>query len=369
MGSCEIPTVSILGHRRPELVKPVHLLHRGDLDRPKALVTPALPKILAGVTGANEALSGPFGGRKELALWLTRPDHPLTSRVMVNRIWQWHFGRGIVATPGDFGKMGQAPTHPELLDWLATEFVESGWDVKALHRLILLSDAYQMSSQFTDEGNVRRDADNHFLWRMNRRRLEGEAQWDALHAVAGTLNLKMGGPPVIPPLSEDEFSGLRERSQWVVNADPAEHSRRGVYILVRRNFRFPMFDAFDVPVNSVSCPSRDVTVVAPQALWFLNNQTSYRQARHFAARVVRESGESPAAWVQSAWRMALGRPPTETEAASAAGLIEALSRSEAASKPMEGLPSELLKLPAPWRYALAGLCLSIFNLTEFGFVD
>ena len=185
-----------------------------------------------------------FGGaryRKRLALWLTRPDHPLTARVMVNRIWQGHFGRGIVPTANDFGQQGQAPTHPELLDWLATEFVAQGWSMKAMHRLIVLSNTYQMSSRFSDDANTRVDPDNVYLWRMNRRRLEAEAIWDSMHATAGTLNLKMSGRPVMPPLSQAEMSALRVKSWWVTPADSSEANRRAVYILSRRNFAFPMY--------------------------------------------------------------------------------------------------------------------------------
>ena len=169
-------------------------------------MTAGLPSVLSDkLTDIEMPASGSFVPytRKMLALWLTSLDHPLTARVMVNRIWQWHFGKGIAATPNDFGRMGQAPTHPELLDWLATEFVSQGWSLKAMHRLILLSSTDQMSSQYSDSGNLRKDPENRYVWRMKRRRLEGEVLWDSMHDVAGTLNLKMGGRPVVPPLTKD----------------------------------------------------------------------------------------------------------------------------------------------------------------------
>src|SRR5262249_43404396 len=149
---------------------------------------------------------------------------------------------------------GQTPVMPELLDWLASEFVARGWSTKALHRLIMSSDAYQRESAFHNDRNLTIDGENRFLWRMNRRRLEGEALWDAMHTAAGTINLAMEGRPVAPPLSPDELNGLGNGWQWPVAADPTAHNRRGIYLLVRRNFPYPMFEAFDNPINSVSCP-------------------------------------------------------------------------------------------------------------------
>lgn len=371
-GIMEIPTVTVLGHERPELISPVYLLSRGDLDRRQGKVDAALPAVVATSTGTPTVLPGPFGGRKALALWLTQPDHPLTSRVMVNRLWQWHFGRGLVGTPNDFGKMGEAPTHPELLDWLATEFVARGWSVKQMHRLIMLSSTYQMTSSFAADRSLAVDPDNRLLWRMNRRRLEGEALWDALHAVGGTLNLKVGGRPVVPPLPEDELSAMRDRWQWTVSADPQDHCRRALYVLVRRNFRFPVLDVFDAPVNSVSCPVRDVTTVAPQALWFMNNRTALRQAQEFAGRIVKDAGDEPAIWVDQAWSIALGRPPSEAERQKARNFIRKLAADDAASEEPSGLespPPALAALPPARAAALVKLCLTVMNLNEFAYID
>ena len=293
-GLMEVPTASVLGHVDPALVSDVHVLGRGDLDRPKRKVSPEVPAILRAASGYRQPLAGPFASRKQLALWLTQPENPLTARVMVNRVWQGHFGAGLVATPNDFGRMGLPPSHPELLDWLARRFVASGWSIKQLHRTIMLSDTYQRASAYENPDNLARDGDNRYLWRMNRRRLEAEALWDFVHAAAGTINLKAGGRPVVPKLADDEMSALREPWQWTVSADPAEHTRRGLYLLVRRNFRFPMFEAFDSPVNSVSSAKRDVTIVAPQALWSLNNRRAFGQAtavrRPAGARSGRRAG-------------------------------------------------------------------------------
>ena len=305
-GLMELPTASVLGHRDLSLIPSIHVLNRGDMGTPKEMVGPALPAVLSDGMILDDGSSplARYSSRKNLALWLTRPDHPLTSRVMVNRIWQWHFGQGIVDTPNDFGHQGQAPSHPELMDWMATEFVDQGWSVKSMHRLIMLSSAYQMSSRYADPTALRIDPENRLLWRMNRRRLEGEALWDSIHEVAGTLNPKMGGLPVAPPLTPDELTALGDKSHWPVPADPSQFNRRGVYILLRRNFAFPMFEAFDRPLNAISCPKREITTVAPQALWTLNNQTSLQQAMEFGARLVREKGDNPAAWVTrlGSWR-------------------------------------------------------------------
>jgi hypothetical protein len=281
VGLMETPTISVLGHERPELVKPVVLLSRGELTRPKGEVPPALPQALREVSGWTEQMPGPRQNRAALARWITSPRHPLTARVMVNRIWNGHFSRGIVGSLNDFGQMGERPTHPELLDWLASTFMKDGWSIKKMHRLIMLSATYQMDSRGDSATNTAIDPQNRYLWRMNRRRLEAEVIWDSIHSVAGTLNLKMGGRPVVPPLGPDEGAP----AYWIVSADPAEHTRRGLYILQRRNFRFPMFDVFDLPINAVSAPSRDVTTVAPQALWLLNNGTVSRQTAAFAARI------------------------------------------------------------------------------------
>lgn len=366
-GVYERPTVTVLAHRRRELTPEIRLLSRGELSRPKQKMTPGLPAILADQTSTDSALTpGPSGSRKGLALWLTQPDHPLTARVMVNRIWQWHFGRGIVATPNDFGQMGVPPTHPELLDWLATEFVARGWSVKSMHRLIMTSRTYRQASAFYTEKHGSIDPDNTLLWRMNRRRLEGEAIWDAIHSVAGTINLAIGGRPVMPPLLAEE---LTNKSNWVESQIPSHHTRRGLYIIVRRNFNFPLFDLFDAPVTAVSCSGRDVSTVAPQALWLLNNHLGFNQAKHFAARLVREAGQEPEAQVRRAWLLALGRPATDEEVSEAVELLKRLEATDPDAPPIEQSPAELAKLPSARAAALTKFCLTVLNLNEFVYVD
>ena len=259
---------------------------------------------------------------------------------MVNRIWQGHFGRGIVGTPNNFGRQGDPPTHPELLDWLASEFASSGWSIKAMHRLIMLSSAYRMSSAFRAE-NAARDPDNRFLWRMNRRRLDAESLRDAVLAVAGTLNPKSGGRPVLPPLSREERLGMWDKDDWPESLDRSEHDRRSVYIFAKRQFPYPMFKTFDAPDPATSCGRRAVTTVAPQALTLLNSEFMLRSARALAERL--ESEKSPDLVVERAWELAFSRPPEPAETESAREMLAASGTQE--------------------------FSLMLFNLNEFVYID
>jgi mono/diheme cytochrome c family protein len=306
-------TATVLGHA--ETVPDIYMTHRGDWRSKGEKVGPAFPAAIARGRVIEESPDARLQRRKALALWLTDPDHPLTARVMANRIWHWHFGRGIVATPNDFGRQGEEPTHPELLDYLASEFISQGWSMKKLHRLIMTSDAYQRSSVFTDESNARIDANNRYLWRMNRQRLDGETLRDSVLAASGELNLKMGGRPVIPHLSKEEYSTLWSRNQWPESMDPREHNRRSVYLYVKRTFTLPMLSTFDAPDNTVSCARRDNTTVAPQALTMLNGEFMVAQASNLASNIVKTKSRDQ--WLESLWQRALGRRPTATELAKA----------------------------------------------------
>jgi hypothetical protein len=368
-GFYDVPSATVLAEMRTELIPETHLLSRGELAGKQHLVHPGLPRALSRNSvpaSLPRETNGPHY-RKQLALWLTEPTHPLTARVMVNRIWQGHFGQGLVRTSNDFGRQGDRPSHPELLDWLATEFVDRGWSVKSMHRLIMLSDAYRRDSRFTTGAHRQQDPDNRLLWRMNRRRLEGEAVWDSLHAVAGNLNPAMGGRPAIPPLSKVEMSSLRIKPWWAVSEDPAAGRRRGVYILARRNFTFPMFDKFDVPNSSVSCAGREVTTVAPQALWSLNNDASFRQARVLADRLIRDAGAGPADQVDLAWRLVLARPPSAEERQEAMTLLSRLASSNGSQA--SHASGEDTEAATQHRDALTQLCLTMFNLSEFFYID
>ena len=356
------PTATILGHS--DVIHPVHVTVRGDFRQKGEQVGPGFPTILSNGKDLEEPSEGPFvpQRRKALALWLTRPDHPLTARVMVNRIWQWHFGRGLVATPNNFGRQGEPPTHPELLDWLAVEFVERGWSIKAMHRLMMLSNTYQMGSRY-DAGNAALDPQNRYLWRMNRRRLDAEALRDSVLTVAGTLNLKMGGKPVVLPLSEEEKVGMLDLyDQWPVSLDAQEHTRRSVYLYVKRSFLLPMFATFDMPDTSISCARRDVTTVAPQALALLNSEFMVHQAQAFANRLQKENGKDPRGWIQSAWRLALGRTPSREETEKALELFNPDPGGHT-----DGGPSNLPE--AAEALSLTKLGLLMFNLNEFLYLD
>ncbi|MSV30401.1 MAG: DUF1553 domain-containing protein [Bryobacterales bacterium] len=333
---------SVLGHA--EQVPDSHILLRGDFKQKGEKVGPGFPAAIFDRGRVDEPSSGLFvpQRRKALAEWMAADDHPLLARVMVNRIWQGHFGRGIVATSNDFGRQGDAPTHPELLDWLATEFVRGGWSVKAMQRTLMLSNTYRMSSG-PDAANSKIDADNRYFWRMNRRRLEAEALRDAVLAVSGELNPKPGGPPVAVPLSEEEREGMRDATQWPVASDPAEHSRRSVYLLVKRSFRLPMFETFDQPDAAASCARRESSTIAPQALALMNSGFMTGQAAKFAARLRKEYGEDPETWVDRGWKLVLGRGHS----------VEEKSRAVAFAK----------------SNGLERLCLLWFNMSEFVYVD
>jgi len=336
-----VATANMLVHTEP--VHDTYVLVRGDFKQRGEKVKPGMPSFLGGAPEIDEPDGNLFipQRRKALAQWLTSEQHPLTARVMANRIWQGHFGNGIVATSNDFGRQGDAPSHPELLDWLASEFISRGWSMKQLHRLIMTSATYQFSSQYIAD-NLTKDPENKYLWRMNRRRLEAEAIRDTVIATAGTLNTKMYGVPVVPPLAADERDGMRDPSQWPISADPAEFNRRGVYLFVKRSFRNPMLETFDAPDASASCPRRETSTVAPQSLAMMNSEFMTSHAEKFAARLKKEAATAEAQ-VDRAFQLAIGRAPDAAEKAKA---LEYLNRS-----------------------TLPKLCLLLFNLSEFLYVD
>ncbi len=336
------PVANVLAHE--ELVPDTYILTRGDFKKRGEKVEPGFLSAL----NPGPPIDEPKGilfvprRRKALALWLTSPEQPLLARVMVNRIWQGHFGEGIVRTPNDFGRQGDPPTHPELLDWLAVEFAQRGWSIKEMHRMIMLSNTYRSSSVAGDD-SLQKDPENHYLSRMNRSRLDGDAIRDNVLAVAGTLNLKMGGVGVIPPLTREEILAARMPQLWPANPNPAEHTRRSIYLQMKRSMTLPMLQIFDAPDTATSCPRREKSTVAPQALAMMNSEFTVAQAGQFASRIAKEAGGSPEASVEAAWRLALGRPPNPEERQTA---LEYLSRN-----------------------SLPRLCLLIFNMSEFIYVD
>jgi hypothetical protein len=342
-----------LAHRAEPLT--VRVLRRGELSKPRAVVGPTFPAALLAAGRKPDFAKVPSEGRRAaLARWLTAPDNPLTARVFVNRVWGWHFGQALVRTPNDFGAQGERPTHPELLDWLARDFVDHGWGLKRLHRQILLSATYRQSSQASAKPQAA-DPENRLLWHFPRRRLEGEAIRDAMLACAGTLNLKPSGSPVVPPLSAGELTGLFDaKGKWPVTKDPAEHTRRSVYLLVRRTFTYPLFAAFDPPEVMTSCPQRPRTVVPAQALTLLNSPVAREQSAAFAHRLLRECDDDLTKAVPLAWRLAFGRPPTPAEVERARAFLE-----QRAGEAEEGVAEA----------TLADLCLALFNANEFVYLD
>jgi hypothetical protein len=359
---CTVQTEDKVGfhlfHRRQPLE--VRRLRRGELSKPEERVGPAFPAALA-PAGHGPEVAGLPGTKRRAALarWLTAPENPLTARVLVNRVWGWHFGRGIVRTPNDFGTQGEQPAHPELLDWLARDLIGHGWSLKHLHRVLLLSNTYRMRGAAGGNG-LRVDPEDRWLWHFPRRRLEGEAIRDAMLACAGTLSPKASGPPVVPPLSPQELTGLFDaRGKWPVTRDAAEHTRRSVYLLVRRIFVYPLFAAFDPPEVMTSCPQRARTVVPAQALTLLNSPLARAQADAFARRLLGECGERPGEIVAGAWLLAFGRPATRTEAERALRFL----------RPGTAAPAGSGGAGRPLRVALADLCLALFNANEFAYVD
>jgi hypothetical protein len=296
---------------------PTHILRGGSRFAEGDEVQPGFLSILdpsdAKITPPSGVNS--TGRRSALAAWLTDPSNPLPARVMVNRMWHYHFGHGIVATPGDFGRMGARPTHPELLDYLANYFVDNGWSMKKVHRLILLSNVYQEASDF-DAKIAQADPDNQLLWRYPRHRMEAEAIRDSMLATSGLLNPQMGGPGVYPPVPPgmlSELSATAVAGGWRTEKDPAQSDRRSVYIFVRRNLPYPLLQEFDTANTFESCDYRKNTVTPPQSLDLLNNELVLDWARSLAGRVFNDSGLTPAAQVDRAFRFAYGRAASPEE--------------------------------------------------------
>ena len=305
----------------------IHLLARGDYQN-KGDAVGMRPLGVLLPDGAPELPQATQHPRAELAKWVADPENPLTARVMVNRIWQFHFGRGIVATPNDFGRMGVRPTHPELLDYLANEFVSSGFSVKHVHRLILNSNAYRQASSTVNAAAMEKDPENKLLWKFNRRRLEAEEIRDAMLAISGTLNEKQGGPSVIVPIDQTLVSALYKPSQWAVTKDPAEHSRRSVYLIAKRNLRLPFMEVFDAPDTLGSCPRRESSTHAPQALELLNGDMANRNAELLAKRLETEGGADLRKQVDLAYRLVAGRAASAKEMQQSVEFLKTQSRRE-----------------------------------------
>ncbi len=365
----------------PGKVPATYLFARGDFNQPQQPQLPGELSLLAEQLGGpkiparNPAL--PTTGRRlAYARHLTSGKHPLVARVLVNRIWLNHFGRGIVGTPGDFGALGERPSHPELLDFLADEFLRTGWKWKPLHRLIVTSTAYRQSSRRRPELEAV-DPDNRLLGRMSVRRLEAEAVRDSILAISGKLNLQMFGPPV--PVMPDEVG------QVVLGVDTrdtagrptgkkvtlgAEEFRRSLYIQVRRTLPLSMLEPFDPATLNPNCEVRSVSTVALQSLLLLNNEFLVRQSEEFAQRVVRTAGGDEQAQVRLAWRLALGQEPT-TEQVTAAISFRGRQSAHFAAQASGGRKPPVAQSgsPAPDNRALASFCHALLCSNGFLYVD
>jgi hypothetical protein len=334
-----IPGIHNVAEQRTE----IHVLKRGVWENKGEAVAPRPLSML--VTDTLQELPADFPKpRTELARWLSDPKNPLTPRVAVNRVWQQHFGIGLVKTPNDFGANGDRPSHPELLDWLALELMTNGWKLKALHRMILLSSAYQQSSHSPLAAPaIKLDPENRWLWQFNRRRLSAEEIRDTMLAVSGRLSLKEGGRSVMVPVDKELVRQLYKPAQWEVTRDITEHDRRSIYMMAKRNLRVPFMEVFDAPALLTSCPARESSTHAPQALELLNGNLSNELAEAFARRLQHDAGGNPQKMIERACWLALGRPPTHEE---------------------RKLSADYLRDGSPKEFALA-----IFNLNAFLYVQ
>ncbi len=331
------------------------VLLRGNPQNHGDKVEPAFLEVLGGQkplipTPPPGAKSS--GRRLALANWLASPENPLTPRVIVNRIWQYHFGRGIVRSPNNFGTQGDRPTNPELLDWLASEFMSNGWRMKPLHRLIVTSNAYRMSSRGRPEA-LAADPTNDLFWRFDMRRLEAEEIRDSILAAGGTLNLKMYGPSVYPEIPKEVLAGQSRPGVGWGHSPPEEQARRSVYIHVKRSLLVPIIEAFDLPETDRSNPVRFSTTQPTQALGMLNSSFLNEQAGLFAVRLRKEAGSELKAQVRLALNIATCRPPSDREIDRGVKLIERLKGKDGASD----------------EAALREFCLMVLNLNEFLYLD
>jgi Protein of unknown function (DUF1553)/Protein of unknown function (DUF1549) len=356
-----------------------HLLRRGAYNSPEEEVEPGILSFFD-VNPAEVSPPGTLtstGRRAALANWIASPDNPFTARVIVNRLWQGHFGRGLVGTPSDFGAQGDVPSHPELLDWLATELVARGWSLKAMHRLMVTSNTYCQSAIATGDGDLSEiaaraanvDPDNKLLWRMNRMRLDAEIIRDSMLAVSGQLNPQAGGPSIRPELP----AGLSDRYGWKTDPDSAQRNRRSVYVFVRRNLRYPFFELFDMPDTNETCGRRNRTTTPPQALFVLNSELILNHARAMAGRLLNEAGTDQYAVITRAYELAFGRDPSGADMERSKRFL-----SDQAALIRQRTPgSNELALPDPMPpgldtadgAAITDLCHTLLNANEFIYVD
>jgi hypothetical protein len=357
----------------PQQVPPTHVFFRGDINQQRQAVEPGDLSVLgplAASIGSKDPQLPTTGRRLALARHLTNGKHPLLARVLVNRVWMNHFGRGLVASPGDFGILGERPSHRELLDYLADELVRSGWQLKHLQRQIVLSTAYQQSSQRSDAQN-KIDPDNRLLGRMSVRRLEAEAIRDAILEVSGNRSDRMLGPSstVNPDEVGQVIIGKATRDGngiLVAKPDTGEDQyRRSVYVQVRRSMLLGMLEPFDVASTAPNCERRTSSTVPPQSLLMMNHEIVLAQSQRFAQRVAAEVGDDIAAQVRRAWQLAYGQPPSKADMSAALAVIEGQRQY------FEPLYAAAKEKPAlnPSQQALAVFCQALLSSNRFLYVD
>ena len=334
---------------------PIHVLRRGNPALPGPLVSPAFPSILDDTTAEvppSYKTNKSSGRRRVLAEWLASADNPMTARVMVNRIWQYHFGRGIVRSSNDFGLQGDDPTHPDLLNWLAHQFMESGWDIKAMHRLIMSSDAYRRSSAPQDQA-LAKDPLNDLFWRFDMRRLQAEEVRDSILAARGSLNLQMGGPSVTPPLPAIVLATSSQPSKAWGKSTPAQANRRSVYVKVKRSLQDPILLSHDAADTDTTCPVRFTTTVPTQALTMINGAFVNDSALTFAERIRRQAGDSLQDQIRHGLSVVFSRTPRPEEVKAGVRMVEEVKTA-----------GNLSDKDALDRFALLAL-----NLNEFIYLD
>ena len=313
-------------------------------------------------TGAIEPTFHSTGRRRWLARWMTQEARSLVARVLVNRIWQAHFGEGLVATENDFGVMGKRPSHPGLLDHLAAELIRSGWSVKALQRLIVNSVTFRRSSTWNPQA-AELDPENALLWRWSPRRLQAEMVRDSVLWVTGRLNLERSGPSVYPKVPESVLAGQSEPGLNWGESDEDQALRRSIYIFVKRSLVVPELEVLDAPDTTSSCEQRRVSTTGPQALIFLNGDFMQEQARHFAGRLQRESGQGLEKQVSRAFQMAFARKPGPAELSAAQDFLVRQQRQ------IEGEESSSEQAESAQLRALQSFCLTLLNTNEFFYLN
>ncbi len=360
-----------LGRQAP----PTHRLMGGNWRRPREEVEPGFPLFL-GTARPDTALPRGVtstGRRAALARWLTAKDHPLTARVMVNRLWQHHFGVGLVASASDFGTQGELPSHPPLLDWLAVEFIERGWSLKQMHREMVLSSTYTQSASIDPQAPghqkaLKCDGEDRLLWHARRRRLEGEAIRDASLLLAGELNLRMYGPSAKPILPAE----IGPRYAWTPDPKAEDQNRRSIYVMAKRNMRYPLFDVFDLPDQHNSCSRRSQTTTAPQALLMLNGEFTQTRAQRWSEHLLEQSSGDPGRLVKLAYRQAWGREATSEEIRLGVAFVEKqaqLLRAHHPATQATALRVRGSQVEAPVAAGVLDFCHALLNTNEFLYVD